>query len=289
MAINSHLVQRNGILNNISVNGQVVELRVKDVNHWEGNVGSPFELKQVGVRQALSHKLFCNVHDTKIFRSIEHDSCDLLTYEAFLLFSYRATCAEIRKKELNIEKFSRMLSAETLSDVVDENMLKDMITGNSLGLRDLNILKHDLEDEIESPNENFVFFSYRYPKLDVYASSIFSATSLDDSPELGELDLNNFYFHVLPLKNELLLLIGVNAKYSDRKMLDFCQSWMHIEFDVFKVKLSNVFINNIENWGLSIPLCRRISKRNLEALFIEIHRRIPNFGVDLNTDINIFS
>src|SRR5436190_16641801 len=98
VAINSHLIQQNGLLSNITYNGHLVELKMMDANKWD-NKKLPFEFGTVGIKQALSHKVFCNKHDTEIFKPIEKDDENFDSYEAFLLFSYRAVCAEIRKKE----------------------------------------------------------------------------------------------------------------------------------------------------------------------------------------------
>jgi hypothetical protein len=99
VAINSHLIQQNGLLNNITYDGHLVELKVIDANRWDDKK-LPFEFGNVGIKQALSYKVFCNKHDTEIFKPIEDNNKNFESYEAFLLFSYRAVGAEIRKKSI---------------------------------------------------------------------------------------------------------------------------------------------------------------------------------------------
>jgi len=60
----------------------------------------PIIFERVGISNALSHPVFCQKHDTEIFKPIEQSNVEFDTYESFLLFSYRAICAEIRKNKL---------------------------------------------------------------------------------------------------------------------------------------------------------------------------------------------
>ena len=86
-SINSHLIQRNGILSNISIDGHLYELKVIDVNKF-GKEKYPINFKKLGVKQALSYKLFCNKHDTNLFKNIENTKSNYESYESFVLFSY---------------------------------------------------------------------------------------------------------------------------------------------------------------------------------------------------------
>ena len=75
IAINSHLIQQNGLLNNISINGHLIELRMRDAFKWNKEE-SPIVFQQIGIRKALSYKVFCNKHDTQIFKPIESNNVE---------------------------------------------------------------------------------------------------------------------------------------------------------------------------------------------------------------------
>ena len=62
-AINSHRLQRNGILNKISPSHHYVEIKYKDVMYWFKN-DEKFKYKNVGINKAISCPTFCNQHDT---------------------------------------------------------------------------------------------------------------------------------------------------------------------------------------------------------------------------------
>ena len=96
-AINSHLLQRNGILNNIAENNHLIEARPTDFFKWNA-IDCPIEFRQVGINQAISLSVFCDKHDTELFKKIEQGNLDLGDYETQLLLSYRVVCAEIVRK-----------------------------------------------------------------------------------------------------------------------------------------------------------------------------------------------
>lgn len=68
--INSHLLQRHGVLDNIIEDGHMYELRVRDIFKWSKDV-PPVVFKKVGLNDAISYPLFCNHHDTELFLDIE--------------------------------------------------------------------------------------------------------------------------------------------------------------------------------------------------------------------------
>lgn len=125
-AINSHLLQRNGVLNHIIVKGHLYEIGREAFYKWHKN--SPVKIKKVGLQQAISFPLFCNKHDTELFATIEGNLIDFDDYRSQLLFSYRGLCSEIRKKE-----FVKIRNiANDKSEINDA-----MSVGTDRGLKDL--------------------------------------------------------------------------------------------------------------------------------------------------------
>jgi hypothetical protein len=96
-AINSHLLQHNSILEMLAENGHLYEIRPLDVYRQQINSLS-LEFRLIGISRALSLPLFCNEHDTSTFKIIETEPINFLNYKAQFLLSFRAVCAETRKK-----------------------------------------------------------------------------------------------------------------------------------------------------------------------------------------------
>ena len=287
IAINSHLIQQNGLLSNITYNGHLVELKMIDANKWD-NKKLPFEFGTVGIKQALSHKVFCNKHDTEIFKPIEDDGKNFESYEAFILFSYRAVCAEIRKKEVNIEQFTRILNASSLFGVIDADLLNSNIEGNKLGIEDLLVLKAELEKEIENYTDKYKYLVYKYPKFEVYASAVFSANDLNIFSYVSEPDLDNIYIHFLPLEEEFLILVGYHSKRVSEKIINYCNSWASLSLEDLQKKLTTLFTSNIENWGLSTELYKTLSEKNKSKYIKTLVENENLYGVSKDMNFNLF-
>lgn len=287
-SINSHLIQQNGILNNISVNGHLIELKLSDAYKWSKDE-TPLAFKHVGIRQALSHKVFCNEHDTNIFKPIENNNKNFESYIAFLLFSYRAVCAEIRKKLIVIEQHNRIINANTLVGKIDKETLQLVINGNNLGVTDLEELKKKLEKEIEKNNDNYTYFVYKYPKVDVYASAVFSATDLETPKQDGVLDLENIYIHILPLSEETLILVGFHNSYTSKETLEWCNSWKDLSKEELEKNLTELFSTNIENWGLSPTIYDKLKNKNKVKYIQVLKDNASYFGVsEKKAKFNLF-
>ncbi|GLB49149.1 hypothetical protein [Neptunitalea lumnitzerae] len=286
-AINSHLIQQNGVLSNIAEKGHLVELKLKDIYTWKPN-SSPFEFKKVGINNAMSHKVFCNHHDTSIFKSIENKTKNLNSYESFVLLSYRATCSEIFKKRVEIEKNLRLINSTKLGRKIDKCRLQKFVNGFELGIVDLEILKRELEKEIELKENRYSYYAYSYTKIPVYASAIFSATDLDYPEKDVDIDLLNIYVHILPLTNETLILIGYHNGFSSSDIKAYCKSWANLSREELEVKLSELFILYIENWGISPDFFQRISNQNKVKYLNLLQESIHSYGISKRVDFNFF-
>lgn len=286
-AINSHLVQQNGILNNISSKGHLVELKLTDTNKW-GNKSPLLEFCSVGIKQALSHKVFCNKHDSSLFKEIENKESNFESYNAFLLFCYRAACAEIAKKRLEIEKDRRIINANTLDGKINKKALSLRLNSFEEGVYYLKILKEELEAELEGNSDKFTFFAYRYPCSGVYASAIFSAANTGMLANLHD-ELRNIYIHILPLVDYTLILIGFNNNYTSDLIKSYCKSWNNLNLEELQIKLSNLFTYNIENWGMAPDLFYQL-KPEIKDKFISLaSQNSLSYGLDLAHRFNLFS
>ncbi|UAB83510.1 hypothetical protein INR75_15210 [Zunongwangia sp. SCSIO 43204] len=287
-SINSHLIQQNGLLSNITVKGHLIELKMSDANRWRKEE-IPYEFKHLGIRQALSYKVFCNEHDTEIFEPIEKADKDFESYEAFTLFSYRAVCAEIRKKMMSIEQHNRIINANTLDGKIDKESIQLVINGNESGLKDLNFLKEKLEKEIESKEDKYSYFTYKYPKIDIYASAVFSANDLDYPKEDGALDVKNIYIHILPLEEEIIISTGYHNEHTSDEIKEWCKSWDNLSQEDLELKLTELFSRNIENWGISPSLFEKLKNENKKKYIEVLKKNASYFGIAKNKDhFNLF-
>jgi len=286
-SINSHLIQRNGILSNISSDGHLYELKVIDVNKF-GKEKYPINFKKLGIKQALSYKLFCNKHDTNLFKNIENTQSNYESYESFILFSYRALCCELRKKETGIEENTRILNSRSLIGKIDKYIIESYKIGYEAGIKDLIVMKRIFEREMKSPKNSFTFFSFKLPKIEIYASSIFNTEDINQSSGLDKLDLENLYIHIIPNRTETLVLIGYHNEYTSEKIINYCKSWKDISKSEFEYKLSSLFIHNIENWGISPTLYENLKRENKQKYIDLVLDKINNYGIANDNSFNLF-
>jgi len=289
IAINSHLIQRNGILKNLVENGHLYEVKQKDFFRFERS-SAPYEFKRVGVGQAISHPIFCNNHDTNLFIDIEKTIPDLSDYKSQLLFSYRVVCAELRKKEIEKEYFTRISKSKSFSSNDFIDVSKNMIEGYSYGIKDLSLFQQQIEEELENTSDNFIFKYYKFPLLEVYASSTFSFQErISDPDKIREIEVfHGGFIHVLPFNNFTNILIGYNKKYANQKMIEYILSWENIDNLEFGRKLTELFCARIEGWGLSPRLYNKLSNNQIHNTINIMHENMMVNDFDVYVDYNLF-
>lgn len=286
-AINSHLLQQNGILDNVSVDGHLIEYKTTDPFTWKKD-SPPFEMKRIGKKKAFSLPVFCKKHDTSIFKEIETLPIDLGQYRAQLLLSYRVVCAETRKKQVNVEQFNRFLNAETLSGDIGLDKIELAKQGNEQGIQDLEIIKKLFEDELENETSKFTFKIYKNSFLDIYGSAVF--TPIDDlmtGPEQRE-PLNSVFIHVIPYNEQTNIIVGYCNDYVDDWIKEYVDSWDGLEEEDFEKKLTKLFTAHIENWGMSPELLDEIKEENLKLFKEYIAMNANNHSPHQQIDFNLF-
>lgn len=285
-AINSHLLQRNGILKNIAINGHLVERKVKDPYKWTAN-GEITEFKEIGLKKAFSLPLLCSKHDSEIFKPIETPPLNFDDYKAQLLLSYRVTLAEIRKKEIVLDTYTRILNSKDNKFRNRENQ-EAYVNGTKLGINDLNIFKDLLISEIKNPKQHFHFEYFEFPKFEVYASAIFSppktfsfnSSNSDKIYEQG-------FIHILPLEDGLKVIVGYHKNYVNRYIKKFIKSCRKTNSKNLSEKITQVFCKDIENWGTSPNMYKSMTSENIEKFnkLFYLSEILPSFMIP---KINLF-
>lgn len=263
-SINSHLLQQNGILNTIAENGYLFEIKPIDVFQWTDKK-LPGDFKKISIKQALSLNLFCSNHDTSIFKSIETQPIDLKTNYAPVLFSYRAICAEKRKKEIATELYKRLLRSNTLNLNNVHKIFTAFINSTEEGIRDLDFYQKEFQKAIKDKNyANFKFVTYKYPLIKVYCSATFSPYDSIYTP-LGKNILNYIFIHVIPHNENLYIIIGYHIEHVESYMKDYISSWQNLSQIELGQKLTHLFATYVESWGMSPAIYKNISPKTLQA------------------------
>ncbi|MDN3587169.1 hypothetical protein QWY86_10850 [Pedobacter aquatilis] len=287
-AINSHLLQRNGILSHIAENSSLIQVGAKDIFQFEGTGAVTF--KRLGINNAISYPLFCNGHDTQIFKPIEQQSIDFHDYHSQLLFSYRALCAELRKKEKSLEINERLYQSKNLIALMEKDFFKMLETrkiGHKLAVRDLKTFKKSFEDELDSPNGNFSFKTLIFPSIKVSASAIFSYmddTDRLDGRYLDEQPLDTVFVNVIPQEISSIVIIGYQNNRTNKWIVDYIQKWQDCLDDEFGRLLSDL-VTRFETWTMAESLYQRIPDLSVKS-YLSAFENTMHSGIDRTTLLN---
>ena len=148
-SINSHILQKNGILSSITSDGHLWRYQVQ---HFDDDL---FEFKKVGINKIYTFLGFCNEHDTNLFKKIETNTIDFNDYESSMQFLLRTVYNEVWLKQVAIKMLECTRDSPELQP--DKNFLNGNIEQNKVGLIDLNFLESEIWKDLNTQSENFVF------------------------------------------------------------------------------------------------------------------------------------
>ena len=288
-AINSHLLQRHGILSYVTENNHLYEITREDAFKWHENY--PVRFKKVGLNNAISYPLFCSKHDTDIFIPIESGTIDFDDYKSQLLFSYRAICAEIRKKEFALFEINEnTASIEGISEASES-----MLIGEDKGIKDLKYYKYLLEAELSTVRGKFTFYHYTYPVLNIYTSASMSYEIFDSNNDrqvdaaLAKKVWDGLFIHIIPQAASTEIIIGYHNNHTSKDMEEYVKSWERLNKEELGYKLSDLFVAHVEDWGMSPRLYERIPGERFEKFF-ELQSEYSAVVVEQKTNVgyNLF-
>lgn len=288
-AINSHLLQRHGVLSHVTVDNHLYEITREDAFKWHDNY--PVRFKKVGLNNAISYPLFCDKHDTEIFLPIESGTISFDDYQSQLLFSYRAVCAEIRKKEANLlETQENAANIEEMSVAAEALMF-----GGEKGIKDLFYYKYLLEDELKANKGKFTFFHYSYPVLDIYSSATMSYEIFDSKSERQVEDAlkkkvwDAIFIHIIPQATSTEIIIDYHKNHTSRGMEEYIKSWKGLGKNEIGYKLTDLFMAHVEDWGMSPRLFEKIPEDRFDKFFeLQAKYSIVVFEQKTNVGYNLF-
>lgn len=285
-SINSHILQKNGVLNQIAPNGFIYEIKPKDVFKWESLEFKELTyFKKISINQAHSYPTFCIHHDTEIFKSIECHPIDFTDYKNNLLFAFRTLVSFMRREEIALEKEKRLYNSNILQ-ASPANQIPLSISKEHIELHEYLIkIRNDeyelINSDIESGEENFTYLELNFPLKEVYSSSIISSPNL-----------TSIYVNIFPYNFQTKILILVNKNSIDQWTTDFINSWMDLNEKDFELKLTTHLLTKCENWGISEKafnnINQEVNKNIIETTQSFTIKKNNMLNNDFLLDFNIF-
>lgn len=214
----------------------------------------PLSLKEKGIKEVMGIHLFCQEHDSSIFKNIETDSVDYNDYRTQALLCYRTICACIRQCDVNIEIFKK-INLISQSNVVPAIKSENSIKTTYKYYRDF------LWFEYENNSANMEFKLFRFEKIDVCISNI--CCYENDVQIEGKGHQPYFIVNVFPInEDETGLLIG----YIKAEKSNMIQAYLDLWHKPSSVKeaLTYHMISFPENWVISKTLYNSLSKSKIK-------------------------
>ncbi|OGS69883.1 MAG: hypothetical protein A3G95_05755 [Flavobacteria bacterium RIFCSPLOWO2_12_FULL_31_7] len=286
-SINSHILQKNGILSSIA----------KDNHLWEHILDQfkepHFQFKKTGINEIFSFNCFCQKHDNELFKSIENETIDFSNYKSCLLFTLRTIYNEKFRKEVNIDIYKSMLMSE-LSAEMNIEFLQLTLNQEKLGLNDLQLNEKDIWKDLNENTESFIFEFREISKIDLCLSAFYNyETTLEMN--LYKLKtgkdmerISGIFINIFPYKNKTILLKGYN-KIDEKSVKPYFYTYFKESEKRVQRKLTNLFLFACETWVISEKLYHDKFKgiENIIA-FASIYS-INNLNERQNFALNMFA
>lgn len=245
-SINSHLLQKNGILNKISKNSHLWEYTINQFKKEK------YVFKRTGLNKIFSFNCFCNKHDSNLFKEIENTELDFSNYRTNLLFTLRTLYNEIFKKQVNVKMYDCFLR-EDFENYNNEKFYRKRHDEN-LGIEDLKLLEAKILSDLNSTNESFIFNYRVIDNIGLCMSSFFTYDTTEEiekiESELGkELDrYSEIFINVFPYEENAILMVAYE-KIDDKKVKDYVSEFFdNLDIKLCYRKITNLVLFNCENW-----------------------------------------
>ena len=266
-AINSHLLQRNGILNYVAEDGKVVMIKLKSMYGLKWGE-APATFQKIGVKEALSYNIFCRQHDSNLFKEIEDGEVDYYKYRHCALFFYRSLCAETRLKEIEREKFNLLLNSEKLTELGPEQAMMKLYYQSmtlEMGLMDLEAYRSWIYEDLHNNTESFVFESFEIPINGIFASAISNTFATEEeimSPDLAKM----LFIQIIPQKEKSRIMFGYHKQYHNKNYETYIERWRNAKVEKLGYMLTGILIQ-LANWGMSPSLYEKLLPQNIETYY----------------------
>lgn len=250
MAINSHVLQKNGILSGIADDHHIY---VIEFDFFKNDL---IYFKRKGLNEAFTFKGFCKDHDNSIFAPIEDYEIDFEDYRNQLLFAYRTIFNEKVKKEVNLDWRKLQKESKTLQGVIDIEKYDRIDEQERLGINDADFYLNKIESDLKNDNKSFVFKVRYVRECELCIASSFTLeTTLERYLTIQstghDLELTtNIVISFFPLEGENVFMIGY-LKEKESNCDKYVQSFLDCDEEYFFKKLSDLILNRCEMWTCS--------------------------------------
>lgn len=212
-AINSHLVQQHPLLESIcDEQNKVMQFCDNDLHPLSGD-WDLVKLRLLGITEAMSMPLFCQIHDSLIFKEVETQSVNYSSTRIQLLLSYRALCGQ---RFLEQKRNMLYTEEETVGVPFNGSVFKDVKEVSDYFIDRISSNINKLWNDIESARyEDYIFDVFHIINYGICVSDCNISSSDLEEPisETSCFDaLKVLYVHILPMpfSDKAVLIVGTD-------------------------------------------------------------------------------
>lgn len=253
-SINSHILQRNGILSKIAEESHVIELQSNQFKN------PSIFFKKIGLKDAFSFYCFCNRHDSELFQTIEREEIDFNNYKNRLLFTLRTIYNEKFRKIVNIDMYKCLMTRRDLD--IDPFFWRTMMTNENLGLKDIEKIEQLIWQDLNNSTESFTFKIREVELKEICLSAFYNYESTNELMTYEMLngkqkeDVINIFVNLFPYKDKSIFMMGYR-KVDENEVLNYVEDFFTDEERQLETKITNLMMFQCETWIMSNSLYKK--------------------------------
>lgn len=287
-SINSHILQKNGILTPLIEDNHLIQPEV-DFRSRESNV-----FKRRGYKQAFSFACFCNEHDTELFRDIETYPIDFSVYKNRLRFLLRAKLNELYRKMVTKDVYTDCIQfSRSKANSELEFHFMQMKEQTELGIGDM---KNDLEtfwSDYFEDKKSFVIETRDIKFLPICLASFFDyETSIEIDNHFQETGdhleaLSSIFISLFPYNNESKLIMAYLIK-NEKNVKSYVNAFLKESEKKLHRKITNLLSFSCETWVTSESFYRKSLEHCEDFFNLASKFSYHNTNERLTFDLNMF-
>jgi len=250
-SINSHILQRNGILSPLIDKGFIMQM---EINPYED---PPNYFKSKTAKQAFAFNCFCSLHDDQIFKPIEVHPIDFESYRNRLLFLVRSKYNEKFRKIVVIKMWDKQIKhyrKEGRLDIVEDFEQRRKFA--KLGLADIERYEALIWNDLNTGTESFIIERREVDFLPICLASFFDYETTKETDAYRkqhgmEMDeLSSIFITVFPYDGKSQMILAY--KKTDTAILKhYVNTFLKESQKKVERKLTNLMLFQCETWVVS--------------------------------------
>jgi hypothetical protein len=284
-SINSHILQKNGILSSIAEEGHVVEMYINKFNE------NQHSFRKVGIKKAFSFNCFCPTHDTELFKTIEVEEIDFSNYRNLLLFTLRTVYNEKFRKLVNVSMYECLIANHT--DIFDVDFLNGSLSQEKLGVNDLQKTEDVIWEDLNNDSESYVFKVRYIAKKDICLSAFYNyETSLELQHYIrkhrkDKENVIDIFVNLFPHKDKSVFMMAYK-KENESDVKGYVNEFFSDSEKRLERKITNLMMFQCETWVVSNKFYSKRIDKNQDAFSYAVEFTSQNMNERKLFDLNIF-